>query len=159
MSCRGVLQPFDLEARYCKPEELPGKTSPWIGRFSVKGVKATGGPDDFMICKLKARVNIHGVLNVESGYYVEDQEVEEEIKEDDKKEDGEKKSSDVSRDHSSQPPGGPPPPARVGAETPPPSDVGAILSAYRDSPMARPACPPAVTVTLTEGVYKAMDTD
>jgi len=88
-------QPFDLEARYCKPEELPGKTSPWIGRFSVKGVKATGGPDDFMICKLKARVNIHGVLNVESGYYVEDQEVEEEIKEDDKKEDGEKKSSDA----------------------------------------------------------------
>jgi heat shock 70kDa protein 4 len=38
-----------------------------------------------MICKLKARVNIHGVLNVESGYYVEDQEVEEEIKEEEKK--------------------------------------------------------------------------
>ncbi|KAG7288023.1 Heat shock protein hsp88 [Staphylotrichum longicolle] len=74
-------QPFDLEARYAKPEGLPGKVSPFIGRFSVKGVKATGGPEDFMICKLKARVNIHGVLNVESGYYVEDQEVEEEIKE------------------------------------------------------------------------------
>jgi len=74
-------QAFDLEARYAKPEGLPGKVSPFIGRFSVKGVKATGGPEDFMICKLKARVNIHGVLNVESGYYVEDQEVEEEIKE------------------------------------------------------------------------------
>jgi len=73
-------QPFDLEARYAKPEELPGKTNPWIGRFSVKGVKADGA-DDFMICKLKARVNIHGVLNVETGYYVEDQEVEEEVKE------------------------------------------------------------------------------
>lgn len=83
-------QPFDLEARYAQPEELPGKISPFIGRFSVKGVKATGGPEDFMICKLKARVNIHGVLNVESGYYVEDQEVEEEIK------DEEKKDSDVS---------------------------------------------------------------
>ncbi|KXJ92340.1 hsp70-like protein [Microdochium bolleyi] len=81
-------QPFDLEAKYAKPEELPGKISPFIGRFSVKGVKADP-ESEFMICKLKARVNIHGVLNVESGYYVEDQEVEEEIKEE-KKEDGEK---------------------------------------------------------------------
>ena len=84
-------QAFDLEARYAKPEGLPGKVQPFIGRFSVKGVKATGGPEDFMICKLKARVNIHGVLNVESGYYVEDQEVEEEIKEE-----GDKKDADVS---------------------------------------------------------------
>lgn len=83
-------QPFDLEARYAKPEGLPGKVGPFIGRFSVKGVKATGGPEDFMICKLKARVNIHGVLNVESGYYVEDQEVEEEIKEE-----GDKKDTDA----------------------------------------------------------------
>ncbi|KAM0438855.1 hypothetical protein ACHAPT_001616 [Fusarium lateritium] len=83
-------QPFDLEARYAQPEELPGKTNPWIGRFSVKNVKADG-KDDFMICKLKARVNIHGVLNVESGYYVEDQEVEEEINEE-----GDKKDPDVS---------------------------------------------------------------
>ncbi|KAI1142094.1 heat shock protein Hsp88 [Hypoxylon sp. FL0543] len=86
-------QPFDLEARYAKPEELPGKISPFIGRFSVKGVK----PDpktEFMICKLKARVNIHGVLNVESGYYVEDQEVEEEVK-DEKQGEGEKKDPDA----------------------------------------------------------------
>jgi len=87
-------QPFDLEARYANPEALPGKTSAWIGRFSVKGVKADG-KDDFMICKLKTRVNIHGVLNVESGYYVEDQEVEEEIKDEEKKDD-EKKDPDVS---------------------------------------------------------------
>lgn len=73
-------QPFDLEARYAKPEELPGKTEPWIGRFSVKGVKADA-KNDFMICKLKARLNLHGVLNVESGYYVEEQEVEEPIPE------------------------------------------------------------------------------
>lgn len=90
-------QPFDLEARYVKPQELPGKINPWIGRFSVKGVKAASGPDDFMICKLKARVNIHGVLNVESGYYVEDQEVEEPIPEEEaKKADGDKKDPDVS---------------------------------------------------------------
>ncbi|KAK0735876.1 heat shock protein 70 family [Apiosordaria backusii] len=87
-------QAFDLEARYAQPEGLPGKIPPFIGRFSVKGVKATGGPEDFMICKLKARVNIHGVLNVESGYYVEDQEVEEEIKEEGDKKEGDAMDTD-----------------------------------------------------------------
>jgi len=83
-------QPFDLEAKYAKPETLPGKMNPWIGKFSVKGVKADS-KDDFMICKLKARVNMHGVLNVEQGYYVEEQEVEEAIpepKDSEKKEEG-----------------------------------------------------------------------
>ncbi|KAK6336996.1 adenyl-nucleotide exchange factor sse1 [Orbilia javanica] len=80
---------FDLEARYAEPEKLPGKISPWIGRFSVKGVK----PDpkgDFMICKLKARLNLHGVLNIESGYYVEEAEVEEPIPEDKDKDENDK---------------------------------------------------------------------
>ena len=88
-------QPFDLEAKYAKPEVLPGKMDPWIGRFSVKAVAASS-KDDFMICKLKARLNLHGILNVESGYYVEEIEVEEPIaeeKEGDKKE-GEKKEGD-----------------------------------------------------------------
>lgn len=84
-------QPFDLEAKYAKPEGLPGKINPWIGRFSVKGVKADS-KDDFMICKLKARLNLHGILNVEQGYFVEDVEVEEPIPEDK----DEKKDSDVS---------------------------------------------------------------
>lgn len=78
-------QPFDLEARYSKTEMLPGKINPWIGRFSVKGVKADAN-DDFMICKLKARLNLHGILNVESGYYVEDMEVEEPVPEEGEKE-------------------------------------------------------------------------
>jgi len=80
---------FDLEAKYAQPEQLPGKMSPWIGRFSVKGVKEDP-KGDFMICKLKARLNIHGVLNVESGYYVEEVEVEEPIPEPE----GEKKEGD-----------------------------------------------------------------
>ena len=84
--------PFDLEAKYAKPEMLPGKMNPWIGRFSVKGVKADS-KDDFMICKLKARLNLHGALNVESGYYVEDVEVEEPIPEG---KETEKKDGDVS---------------------------------------------------------------
>jgi heat shock protein 4 len=91
-------QPFDLEAKYAKPEQLPGKISPWIGRFSVKGVKADA-KDDFMICKLKARINPHGVLNVEQGYYVEEQEVEEAVPE----KDGEKKDADVRNHLSSSP--------------------------------------------------------
>jgi heat shock protein 4 len=83
-------EPFGLEAKYAKPDELPGKMNPWIGRFTVKGVKADS-KDDFMICKLKARLNLHGILNVESGYYVEDVEVEEPIPED-----KDKKDADVS---------------------------------------------------------------
>ncbi|KAM0724287.1 hypothetical protein Q7P37_000169 [Cladosporium fusiforme] len=69
-------QAFDLEAKYAKPESLPGKTNPWIGRFSVKNVKPDS-KDDFMICKLKARLNLHGVLNIEQGYFVEDKEIDE----------------------------------------------------------------------------------
>lgn len=84
-------EPFNLEAKYADSDELPGKMNPWIGRFSVKGVKADS-KDDFMICKLKARLNLHGILNIESGYYVEDVEVEEPIPED---KDKEKKDGDA----------------------------------------------------------------
>ncbi|KAI9841523.1 MAG: adenyl-nucleotide exchange factor sse1 [Sclerophora amabilis] len=86
-------QPFDLEAKYTKPGMLPGKMNPWIGRFSVKGVKADA-KDDFMVCKLKARLNLHGVLNVEQGYYVEDVEVEEPLPEE-KPSEAEKKDGDA----------------------------------------------------------------
>ena len=86
---------FQLEAKYAKPEQLPGKTNPWIGQFSVKGVKADS-KDDFMICKLKARLNLHGILNVESGYYVEDVEVEEPIPEE-KKDEKKEKDAEVSQ--------------------------------------------------------------
>ncbi|KAM3067447.1 adenyl-nucleotide exchange factor sse1, variant 3 [Clarireedia jacksonii] len=87
-------EPFNLEAKYAKPELLPGKMNPWIGRFTVKGVKADS-KDDFMICKLKARLNLHGILNVEQGYYVEDMEVEEPIPEE---KDGEKKDDAMDTD-------------------------------------------------------------
>ncbi|KAL4790047.1 heat shock protein Hsp88 [Aspergillus venezuelensis] len=87
-------QPFDLEARYAKPEGLPGKINPWVGRFSVKGVKADAN-DDFMICKLKARLNLHGILNLESGYYVEDVEVEEPVPEEGETKEGEAKDADA----------------------------------------------------------------
>jgi len=97
-------QPFDLEAKYAKPDMLPGKISPWIGRFSVKGVKADA-KDDFMICKLKARLNPHGILNVEQGYYVEEQEVEEPIPEpkDPEKKDGDAMDTDAPNGASEKP--------------------------------------------------------
>lgn len=85
-------QNFDLEARYAEPATLPGKTNPWIGKFSVKNVQADS-KDDFMICKLKARLNLHGILNVEQGYFVEDVEVEEPIPAE-KNEDGEAMETD-----------------------------------------------------------------
>jgi heat shock 70kDa protein 4 len=93
-------QPFDLEARYAKPELLPGKVNPWIGRFSVKGVKADE-KDDFMVCKLKARLNLHGILNLESGYYVEDVEVEE--PEPEPKKDGDAMETDQANGTAEQP--------------------------------------------------------
>ncbi|CAI7631502.1 unnamed protein product [Penicillium bialowiezense] len=87
-------QPFDLEARYSKVETMPGKVNPWIGRFSVKGVQANANADnDFMICKLKARLNLHGILNLESAYYVEDMEVEEPVEEE--KKDGDAMDTDA----------------------------------------------------------------
>ncbi|CAI7593469.1 unnamed protein product [Penicillium palitans] len=89
-------QPFDLEARYSDVEAMPGKVNPWIGRFSVKGVQADAN-NDFMICKLKARLNLHGILNVESGYYVEDMEVEEPVEE-------EKKEGDMDTDSKEEQP-------------------------------------------------------
>jgi heat shock protein 4 len=46
-----------------------------------------------MICKLKARLNLHGILNVEQGYFVEEMEVEEPIPEE---KEAEKKDPDVS---------------------------------------------------------------
>ncbi|KAK3699733.1 adenyl-nucleotide exchange factor sse1 [Vermiconidia calcicola] len=97
-------QPFDLEAKYHKPDLLPGKTNPWIGRFSVKGVKADG-KDDFMICKLKARLNLHGILNVEQGYYVEEQEIEEPAPEQkDEKKDGDAMDTDEKANGEAKPP-------------------------------------------------------
>jgi heat shock protein 4 len=137
--------PFDLEAKYAKPEQLPGKTNPWIGRFSVKGVKEDP-KGDFMICKLKARLNIHGVLNVESGYYVEETEVEEPIPEPQE----EKKEGDVRFDHSfSDPSTGQLPDYEPAAKRFKPN----INPVFARSPASRPA-----TETLTSRT-QAMDVD
>ncbi|KHJ32031.1 putative heat shock protein hsp88 [Erysiphe necator] len=74
--------PFQFEARYAKPELLPGDTKPWIGNFSVKenafkDVKVNKG--DFLTCKMKTRINLDGIVNIEQGYIVEEVEIEEPI--------------------------------------------------------------------------------
>ncbi|KAF9982909.1 adenyl-nucleotide exchange factor sse1 [Mortierella antarctica] len=63
-------QPFDLEAQYAEPESIPAGINPWVGRFSVKKVEPVNG--EAACVKVKARINIHGVLTVESAYVVEE---------------------------------------------------------------------------------------
>ena len=144
-------QPFDLEAKYAKPELLPGRMAPWIGRFTVKGVKANG-EDDFMICKLKARLNLHGILNVESGYYVEDVEVEEPIPEDKEGEKTEKKDGDVS---SSIPPSLPYMPANDSLKT----TSHAKLKKFAKGLFSSSKRPPSSEQPLTDTSNQAMETD
>ncbi|KAF9137834.1 adenyl-nucleotide exchange factor sse1 [Linnemannia schmuckeri] len=75
--------PFDLEAQYAEPESIPAGINPWIARFSIKGVEPVNG--EAACVKVKARVNIHGVLTVESAYVVEEV-VKEELVEESKTE-------------------------------------------------------------------------
>ncbi|BGP42453.1 adenyl-nucleotide exchange factor sse1 [Rhodotorula kratochvilovae] len=61
---------FDLEARYAAPEQLPGGVNPFIGRYTVKGVQppADGGKS---LVKVKARLNLSGVLSFEGATLIE----------------------------------------------------------------------------------------
>ncbi|KAI8874004.1 heat shock protein 70 [Ramicandelaber brevisporus] len=73
-------EPFSFEARYSDVERLPSGTNPWIGNFTVKNVTANkNAPDGFTMVKVKARVNLHGILDIEHAYTVEEVEVEEPI--------------------------------------------------------------------------------
>ncbi|KAF9163032.1 adenyl-nucleotide exchange factor sse1 [Mortierella sp. AD010] len=63
-------EPFDLEAQYAEPESIPAGINPWIARFSIKKVEPVNG--EAACIKVKTRVNIHGVLSVESAYVAEE---------------------------------------------------------------------------------------
>lgn len=71
-------EPFELEAQYADPASLPRGINPYIGRFGIQGVKPTAA-GDHSIVKVKARLNLHGVLNFEQAYTVEEVEKEEEV--------------------------------------------------------------------------------
>ncbi|KAF8828489.1 hypothetical protein HHX47_DHR3000222 [Lentinula edodes] len=67
--------PFDIEAVYAKPENLPGGINPWIAKFTAKEVPLLGqeNPADAVQVKLKTRLNANGILGFE-GAYVETRE-------------------------------------------------------------------------------------
>lgn len=55
-------QPFDLEALYAEPQELPGKVNPWVAKYTVKNIPSNGGKQQV---KVKARMNLSGILSFE----------------------------------------------------------------------------------------------
>ncbi|ORY74127.1 hsp70-like protein [Protomyces lactucae-debilis] len=71
---------FTLTAKYADASALPGKTQPWIGTYTIKGVKPNS-EGDFSIVKVKSRLDLHGTLIVQEAYVVAEKEVEELIPE------------------------------------------------------------------------------
>lgn len=67
--------PFQLEACYVDPTELPGAINPWLAQFSAKKVEPTAN-GDAPIVKVRARLNQHGILSFEGAYVEEIEEVE-----------------------------------------------------------------------------------
>lgn len=69
---------FTLQASYVNPQGLPRGINPWIGQFTIKNVQPVNNEPAQI--KVKVRLNIHGILSVESAYTVEEKTVEEEVK-------------------------------------------------------------------------------
>ncbi|KAI8324653.1 heat shock protein 70 [Martensiomyces pterosporus] len=78
-------QPFTIEAQYADPSRLPQGTNTWIARFDVKNVEPTEA-GDLSTIKVKARLDLSGVLNITSAYTVEEVEVEEPVPQPESKE-------------------------------------------------------------------------
>ncbi|KAJ9125953.1 hypothetical protein QFC24_002738 [Naganishia onofrii] len=68
--------PFDLEASYTEDANIPKGINPWIGKVAIKGVQKPAS-GDFATVKVKARMNLHGILNFEEAYTVEEVEEDE----------------------------------------------------------------------------------
>ncbi|OCH88169.1 heat shock protein [Obba rivulosa] len=74
-------QPFEIEARYAEPAALPGGIDPFVARFAAKDV----GPDakgDLTCVKVKARLNLHGIMSFEQAFVEEVEEREEPVQAD-----------------------------------------------------------------------------
>jgi len=65
--------PFDIEAAYAEPENLPGAINPWIARATIKGSPAAGDNPTY---KVKTRMNANGIVSFEGAYYEEIEEKE-----------------------------------------------------------------------------------
>ncbi|KAJ1731647.1 adenyl-nucleotide exchange factor sse1, partial [Coemansia biformis] len=87
-------QAFAIEAEYADPTRLPPGTNPWISRFDVKDV----GPaedGDLATVKVKARLDLSGVLSITSAYTVVETEVEEPVPQPEPKEGEEPKAPEM----------------------------------------------------------------
>jgi heat shock 70kDa protein 4 len=104
-------QPFDIEAHYAEPDNIPTGINPWIGRFSIKDVGPTE-TGDLSIIKVKARLNVHGVLAVENAYVAEEI-IKEEKEEPPKPEQPMEVDSKSEESQSAQQPTQPKPPSPV----------------------------------------------
>lgn len=69
---------FELEARYTNPETLEKGVNPWVGKWTIKGVRPTEAGEPVAV-KIKLRHDPSGLYTVESAYTAEEVEVEEEI--------------------------------------------------------------------------------
>ncbi|KAI9502808.1 adenyl-nucleotide exchange factor sse1 [Coemansia spiralis] len=87
-------QPFAIEAEYSDPTHLPQGTNPWISRFDIKDVVAQEN-GDLSTIKVKARLDLSGVLNITSAYTVEEVEVEEPVPQPETKEGEEPKTPEM----------------------------------------------------------------
>lgn len=70
--------PFELEARYQEGAALPKGINPWVGKFTIKNVEQPAS-GDLTCVKVKARLNLHGIMNFEGAYMVEEVEKEETV--------------------------------------------------------------------------------
>lgn len=69
---------FDINFQYSNPAALPTGINPWISKATIKDVAPTAN-GDFSIVKVKVRLNLHGLVSVESAYTVEEVEGEEQV--------------------------------------------------------------------------------
>ncbi|KAJ2455303.1 adenyl-nucleotide exchange factor sse1 [Coemansia sp. RSA 2336] len=87
-------QDFAIDAEYSDPARLPPGTNPWISRFSISNVTpAENG--DLSTIKVKARLDLSGVLTITSAYTVVEAEVEEPVPQPEPKEGEEPKAPEM----------------------------------------------------------------
>ncbi|KAJ1723759.1 adenyl-nucleotide exchange factor sse1 [Coemansia erecta] len=87
-------QPFAIEAEYSDPTHLPQGTNAWISRFDIQNVEPQAN-GDLATIKVKARLDLSGVLAVTGAYTVEEVEVEEPVPQAEPKEGEEAKEPEM----------------------------------------------------------------
>lgn len=91
-------EPFEFQAYYSDPKRLPVGTDPFIGSFAVKNV--TSFPEgELSTVKVKARLDLHGIVTVESAHIAEEIVTEEEVPNPDKPEEMVKKTKKMVKKH------------------------------------------------------------